>query len=561
MESSTGDGGYRRRPRRCAVLGRPLRGISWSQALGLISRFGSSNKRTIKILKDVSGIIKPSRMTLLLGPPASGKSTLMRALTGKPAKNLKMSGNITYCGHTFSEFYPERTSAYVSQYDLHYGEMTVRETMDFSRRCLGIGARYDMLSELARRERNAGIKPDPEIDALMKATAVEGKETNIMTDLILKVLGLDICADIIVGDEMKRGISGGQKKRVTTAGDNTSTVVADDDSENELENDSINQTQMSQVTRGTNGAANRRTQTGMILPFQPLALSFNHMNYYVDMPAFMANVWKQFRSYWKNPPYNAMRYLMTALYAIVFGTVFWRKGKNVENQEDLVNLLGATYAAVFFLGAANLLSCLPVFSIERTVFYRENAAGMYSPLSYAFALTVVEMVYNIAQGILYTLPIYAMIGYEWKADKFFYFLFFISACFLYFTMFGAMLIACTPSQMLANILVSFALTGWNIFAGFLIARPAIPVWWRWFYWADPVSWTIYGVTASQFGNVGDTVKVPGSATGIVVKDFLDRNLGYKHDFVGYVLLAHFGYILLFVFLFAYGTKALNFQKR
>lgn len=98
-----------------------------------------------------------------------------------------MSGNITYCGHSFSEFYPERTSAYVSQYDLHNGEMTVRETMDFSRRCLGIGARYDMLSELARRERNAGIKPDPEIDALMKATAVEGKETNVMTDLILKV--------------------------------------------------------------------------------------------------------------------------------------------------------------------------------------------------------------------------------------------------------------------------------------------------------------------------------------------------------------------------------------
>ena len=29
-------------------------------------------------------------------------------------------------------------------------------------------------------------------------------------------LGLDICADIIVGDEMQRGISGGQKKRVTT---------------------------------------------------------------------------------------------------------------------------------------------------------------------------------------------------------------------------------------------------------------------------------------------------------------------------------------------------------
>ncbi|KAK8994791.1 hypothetical protein V6N11_045862 [Hibiscus sabdariffa] len=34
--------------------------------------------------------------------------------------------------------------------------------------------------------------------------------------LLLKLLGLDICKDTIVGDEMHRGVSGGQKKRVTT---------------------------------------------------------------------------------------------------------------------------------------------------------------------------------------------------------------------------------------------------------------------------------------------------------------------------------------------------------
>lgn len=62
---------------------------------------------------------------------------------------------------------------------------------------------------------------------------------------------------------------------------------------------------------------------------------------------------------------------------------------------DLNNLLGATYAAVFFLGAANLLTLLPVVSVERTVFYREKAAGMYSPLSYAFAQVSSEHPYKI----------------------------------------------------------------------------------------------------------------------------------------------------------------------
>ncbi|KAI3883925.1 hypothetical protein MKX03_017388 [Papaver bracteatum] len=50
----------------------------------------------------------------------------------------------------------------------------------------------------------------------MKATAIEGRESSLVTDYVLKILGLDICADIMVGGAMARGISGGQKKRVTT---------------------------------------------------------------------------------------------------------------------------------------------------------------------------------------------------------------------------------------------------------------------------------------------------------------------------------------------------------
>lgn len=41
-----------------------------------------------------------------------------------------------------NEFVPERTAAYISQYDVHIGEMTVRETLSFSARCQGVGSRY-----------------------------------------------------------------------------------------------------------------------------------------------------------------------------------------------------------------------------------------------------------------------------------------------------------------------------------------------------------------------------------------------------------------------------------
>ena len=39
---------------------------------------------------------------------------------------------------------------------------------------------------------------------------------SVSAKMTLQVLGLEVCADTIVGDQMKRGISGGQRKRLTT---------------------------------------------------------------------------------------------------------------------------------------------------------------------------------------------------------------------------------------------------------------------------------------------------------------------------------------------------------
>ena len=48
-------------------------------------------------------------------------------------------------------------------------------------------------------------------------------------------------------------------------------------------------------------------------------------------------------------------------------------------------LMGALYTAVMFLGVNNSSTVQPVIAIERTVFYRERAAGMYSAIPYAIA--------------------------------------------------------------------------------------------------------------------------------------------------------------------------------
>jgi hypothetical protein len=54
---------------------------------------------------------------------------------------LQVTGDISYNGYRLDEFVPEKTAAYISQYDLHIPDMTVRETLDFSARCQGVGNR------------------------------------------------------------------------------------------------------------------------------------------------------------------------------------------------------------------------------------------------------------------------------------------------------------------------------------------------------------------------------------------------------------------------------------
>ncbi|KAJ9555193.1 hypothetical protein OSB04_009807 [Centaurea solstitialis] len=240
----------------------------------------------------------------------------------------------------------------------------------------------------------------------------------------------------------------------------------------------------------------------------------------------MACLWKQHWSYWRNPPYTAVRFLFTTFIALMFGTIFWDMGSKREKQQDLFNAMGSMYAAILFIGVQNATSVQPVVSIERTVFYRERAAGMYSALPYAFGQVMIEIPYIFVQTIVYGIIVYAMIGFEWTAVKFFWYLFFMYFTFLYFTFYGMMTVAVTPNHNFAAIISSAFYAIWNLFSGFIVPRTRMPIWWRWYYYICPIAWTLYGLVASQFGDITDKLE-----NGKTVAEFVHNFYGFEYDFI------------------------------
>ncbi|KAG6954537.1 hypothetical protein JG688_00012292 [Phytophthora aleatoria] len=174
--------------------------------------FVGPKKRVVRkeILKNISGVFAPGKITLLLGQPGSGKSSLMKMLSGRfpVEKNITVEGSISFNNvqrEQIIQHLPQFV-AYVNQRDKHFPMLTVKETLEFAHKFCG-----STLSKHNEDLLNQGSAQENQ-EALEAAKAMFAH----YPDVILQQLGLKNCQGTIVGDAMTRGISGGERKRVST---------------------------------------------------------------------------------------------------------------------------------------------------------------------------------------------------------------------------------------------------------------------------------------------------------------------------------------------------------
>jgi len=172
------------------------------------SSSGGDGSGYVHILKDVTCLVKPGRLTLVLGPPGSGKTSLLKAMSGQllrtPGKTLT-TGELTYNGQPVSSLkHLPNWVAYASQNDEHMPFLTVRETLTHAFKC----RKEIRFTDEKLKEKVRALHGQDALDRLMTFK-------NLDIDVALAVLGLTRCADTVIGNETLKGISGGERRRVT----------------------------------------------------------------------------------------------------------------------------------------------------------------------------------------------------------------------------------------------------------------------------------------------------------------------------------------------------------
>lgn len=160
----------------------------------LVPRLFGIRERRIDILHDMEGVIHPGEMLCVLGPPGSGCSTFLKTIAGDTyGLNLTSDSSLNYQGIPPAKMHNafRGEAIYTAEVDVHYPMLSVNDTLFFA--------------ALARAPYSL---PDG-VHRKFYATHLR--------DVIMAMFGISHTKDTPVGNDFVRGVSGGERKRVTIA--------------------------------------------------------------------------------------------------------------------------------------------------------------------------------------------------------------------------------------------------------------------------------------------------------------------------------------------------------
>ncbi|KAI1326733.1 ABC-2 type transporter [Xylariaceae sp. FL0255] len=144
------------------------------------------------LLDNFKGVVNPGEMVLVLGRPGSGCTTFLKSIANQRWGYTDVSGEVLYGPFTHNEFDDYRGEAvYNQEDDIHHATLTVEQTLGFA--------------------------IDTKVPNKLPAGTTKAKFKSDVISTLLKMFNIEHTRKTVVGDALVRGVSGGERKRVSIA--------------------------------------------------------------------------------------------------------------------------------------------------------------------------------------------------------------------------------------------------------------------------------------------------------------------------------------------------------
>ncbi|KAL2331369.1 hypothetical protein Fmac_018950 [Flemingia macrophylla] len=508
---------------------------------------GSNPGRGAKsILKNVNCEARPGKLTAIAGPSGAGKTTLLEILAGR-IPPCKVSGQVLVNHRPMDVNQFRRTSGYVTQEDALFPSLTVRETLMYSamlrlpvRRKVAAIRVSELMKELGldhvadsrigggsdngisggeRRRVSIGVdlvhdpavilidEPTSGLDSasalavvsLLRLVAFNQGKTIILTIhqpgfRILELLdGLILLSD---GFVMHNGSLSLLEAGLKLAGHHIPDHVnvlefALDVMESMVIHTSESGDNQFLLKDIENQGPKTRMQCSKVVKEKALTYSNSPMEEISILgQRFCSNIFRTNQLF-------VTRVIQALVAGFVLGSIFF----DVGNQQSHVAL--QTRSGFFAFSLTFLLSSttegLPIFLEERRTFIRETSRGAYRVSSYVLANTLVFIPFLLLVGVLYSTPVYWLVGLRKGIDGFLYFSLVVWLVLLMSNSLVACFSALVPNFILGTSVIAGLMGSFFLFSGYFISKEKIPSYWIFMHYLSLFKYPFECLVINEYG--------------------------------------------------------------
>ncbi|KAG6000801.1 hypothetical protein E4U43_001501 [Claviceps pusilla] len=182
-------------PRKVANLFRGVSSSSSSSGGSAVKAAVAANPPVRELISDFNGCVRPGELLLVLGRPGSGCSTFLKAFCNQRSGFVAVDGDVTYGGTSSDDMARNFRGdiIYNPEDDLHYATLSVKRTLSFALQMRTPG----------KESRLEGESRDDYVREFLR--------------VVTKLFWIEHTLGTKVGNEFVRGVSGGERKRVSIA--------------------------------------------------------------------------------------------------------------------------------------------------------------------------------------------------------------------------------------------------------------------------------------------------------------------------------------------------------